>query len=116
MNWSVWEHEKVKAGDRFFMLRVGEGKTGIVAYGDLDSESIEGEDWSGRGRQTFYVWLYPYVIMPLNSELIIPTATLQEAIPNFDWAGGHSGMYLNTRQEEQLMSLWDEAVLAKLKV
>ena len=27
-NWSVWEHEKAKCGDRFFLVRVGEGKTG----------------------------------------------------------------------------------------
>ena len=25
-NWSVWEHEKAKCGDRFFLVRVGEGK------------------------------------------------------------------------------------------
>ena len=27
-NWSVWEHEKAKCSDRFFLVRVGEGKTG----------------------------------------------------------------------------------------
>ena len=27
-NWSVWEHEKAKCGDRFFLVRVGEGKSG----------------------------------------------------------------------------------------
>jgi len=26
LNWSVWEHEKVSCGDRFFMVRCGEGE------------------------------------------------------------------------------------------
>ena len=28
VNRSVWEHEKAKCGDRFFLVRVGEGNTG----------------------------------------------------------------------------------------
>ena len=28
-NWSVWEHEKASLGDRFFMVRCGDGNTGI---------------------------------------------------------------------------------------
>lgn len=49
MNWSVWEHEKAHTGDRFFMVRCGEGKTGICMSGYFISEPYRGEDWSGRG-------------------------------------------------------------------
>ena len=34
-NWSVWEHEKAKCGDRFFLVCVGKGDTGIVMSGVL---------------------------------------------------------------------------------
>ena len=54
-DWSVWEHDKAEHGDRFFMVKVGEGKTGIVMAGYFYSEPYEDEDWSGRGRQTFYI-------------------------------------------------------------
>ena len=29
LNWSIWEYEKASCGDRFYMVRCGEGKTGI---------------------------------------------------------------------------------------
>ena len=52
LNWSVWEHEKVHCGDRFFMLRVGKGKTGVVMSGRIVSDPYHDEDWSGKGRRT----------------------------------------------------------------
>ena len=29
-NWSVWRHKDAHKGDRFFMVRCGEGKTGML--------------------------------------------------------------------------------------
>ena len=37
-NWSVYEWEKAHEGDRFYLVRVGEGKTGIVMSGIFTSE------------------------------------------------------------------------------
>ena len=54
-NWSVWEYEKAKCGDRFYMVRVGEGNTGVVMSGVFDSHPYEAADWSGKGRRTFYM-------------------------------------------------------------
>jgi len=38
MNWGVWEYEKACAGDRFFMVRCGSGKTGICMSGYFSSD------------------------------------------------------------------------------
>ena len=40
-NWSVWDWEHAQACDRFYLVRVGEGNTGIVMKGVLSSEPFE---------------------------------------------------------------------------
>ena len=50
LNWSVWEHDKATYGDRFFLVRCGEGNTGICMSGRFSSYPFKAEDWSGRGR------------------------------------------------------------------
>lgn len=107
-NWSVWEHKKAKKGDRFVMVRCGEGKTGIVMTGIFDSDPYQATDWSGKGRKVFYMDLEPNFIANPEKADIITTAELQEAIPTFNWTGGHSGRLLS---EEQAKSL--EVLLSK---
>lgn len=105
-NWNVWEHDKVEGGDRFFMVKVGEGKTGIVMAGYFDSMPYEDEDWSGRGRQTFYVDLDICEQLDADKVDIITTETLQAKLPNFDWTGGHSGRVLDAESAEKLELMW----------
>ena len=47
-NWSIHEHNKVEDGDRIYMVRCGQGRTGIVMSGTLVGEPYGGEDWAGR--------------------------------------------------------------------
>lgn len=108
MNWSVWEHEKAKAGDRFFMVRCGNGKTGICMSGCFSSNPYQDEDWSGKGRVTFYMDLEPDVMIHPDYLPILKTDELINAIPSFDWKGGHSGRLLDDKSAEKLESLWKE--------
>lgn len=64
-NWSVWEHEKARCGDRFYLVRVGKGNTGIVMSGVFDSHPYEDGDWSGKGRRVFYMDMLPNVILKI---------------------------------------------------
>ncbi len=105
-NWSVWEHEKAKCGDRFFLVRVGDGKTGIVMSGVFDSQPYIGGDWSGRGRLTYYMDMLPNVILDPERASMITTAELTEAIPSFNWRGGHSGQILNQVDAAKLETMW----------
>lgn len=106
-NWSVWDYEKAKVGDRFFMVRVGEGKTGIVMSGTFTSMPYEDEDWSGKGRQTFYMDMEPNVIINPDEAPMLTTAELQEAVPSFDWTSGHSGRILTTKEAIAVEQLWN---------
>lgn len=108
MNWSVWEYEKANEGDRFFMVRCGNGKTGICMSGYFSSEPYQGEDWSGKGRETYYMDLEPDVMIHPEYRPILTTIELVNEIQTFDWTGGHSGRLLDYKSAEKLESLWKE--------
>lgn len=108
LNWSVWDHEKVEYNDRFYMVRVGEGNTGIVMAGKIESEAWEGEDWSGKGRKTFYVDLEIDTILDSDKVPYISTEELMKLLPGFDWTGGHSGRVLSNDMAKKLEVLWNE--------
>ena len=77
LNWSVWEHEKVHCGDRFFMLRVGKGKTGVVMSGKIVSDPYHDEDWSGKERMTYYVNIQPDFLI-VQSEAHTSASTISK--------------------------------------
>lgn len=107
-NWSVWEHEKAKCGDRFFLIRCGDGNTGIVMSGVFDSHPYEAGDWSGKGRRTFYMEMVPNVILNPDEAPMITTAELEKEIPGFQWTGGHSGRILPPEDAKKLEKMWQE--------
>lgn len=114
-NWSVWDHEKAKIGDRFFLVRVGDGKTGIVMSGVFESQPYEAEDWSGKGRRTFYMDMKPNVILDPDIVPMITTNQLQQAIPSFEWTRGHSGRILKVEDARVLEEIWENYIDSHLK-
>lgn len=104
-NWSVYEYQEAQKGDRFVMVRCGEGKTGIVMSGIFNSNPYQDEDWSGKGRKVFYMDMTPNFIANPEEAEIITTTELQAAIPSFDWTGGYSGRLLTEEQAQKLEEL-----------
>lgn len=111
-NWSVYEWEKAHEGDRFFMVRVGEGKTGIVMSGIFISEPYTERDWNRirKTKEIHYMGMQPNLIVNPETMPIITTAQLQEAIPDFVWSKGHSGVLLTENQAQRLEQLFVEYV------
>lgn len=106
-NWSVWDWNEIHEGDRFFGVKVGMyGQTGIIASGTITSEPYKDEDWSGKGRETYYVDFQPEVLLNPDALPIMTCAELEKAIPDFDWAKGHSGLVLNDDQAQKLEEIW----------
>ena len=89
----------------FICMHCGEGKTGVVMSGVFDSNPYPSEDWSGKGRRTYYVDLKPNFIADPERATIITTEKLDEAIGWFDWHGGHSGTFLYEDAEMKLEEL-----------
>jgi len=110
-NWSVWDYDKIHKGDRYYWLKLGPGAVGIVGTGTITSEPYQGEDWSGKGRTTYYVDFKPELLLNPDALPILTSSTLSERIPDFEWDHGHSGLVLNRVQAERLDKLWDSFVL-----
>ena len=105
-DWSVCEWQKARKGDRFFMVRVGEGNTGIFAAGRFTSEPYQGEDWSGKGREVYYMqMMFEAVFHPERSE-IISTEELVRELPHLDWQKGHSGQLVEKEDAVRLELMW----------
>ncbi|MBP5364577.1 MAG: hypothetical protein J6Y82_01465 [Bacteroidales bacterium] len=107
-NWSVWDHDKIHTGDRVFWVKLGFGQVGIVASGSITSEPYQDEDWSGHGRETYYVDFKPDVMINPDTLPILTSQDLTARIPDFDWYRGHSGLVLNEHQAATLESVWHE--------
>ena len=107
-DWSIYEYEKVKNGDQFFLLKVGIGCCGIVAAGTITSDPVVDEDWSGRGRKVYYSDYICDLMVNPETLPILESSVLEDNIPGFDWNGGHSGTVLNDEQTAVLNRLFDK--------
>lgn len=107
-NWSIWEWEDLQIGDELYMIKCGEGNTGIVMHGFFTSDAYEGEDWSGKGRTTYYADFEPDTMIHPDKCRLLTTDALAAAMPDFKWNGGHSGRILNEEYAEKLGKMWAE--------
>ena len=105
MSWSIREWEEARRGDLFFMMRTGDEKAGIVFTGQFITDPYPGDDWAGSTKRRMYVDMIcanavEPGAMPRNT-----ADKLQKAIPEFDWAEGHSGVLLPEAVKEKLLDL-----------
>ena len=109
-DWSVYEWQMAHKGDRFFMVRVGDGNTGIFAAGRFTSEPYKNDDWAGKGREVYYMQMeFEAVFHPERSE-IISTEELECELPHLDWRKGHSGQLLTKEDAVRLELMWRDFV------
>lgn len=107
-NWSVWNWKQVREGDEFFMIKCGEGVTGIVMHGVLSSDPYPDEDWSGKGRKVYYADMKPDTMIHPDKCRLLTTGALGAAMPDFQWNGGHSGRMLPKEYTGKLHEMWNE--------
>lgn len=106
-NWSIHEHDKVEDGDRFYMVRCGQGRTGIVMSGTLVGDPYGGEDWAGRGRKIYYMDMQPdYYVHTDKVPTYVSTEYLLRELPGFDWTGGKAGRVLPAALADKLEDIW----------
>ena len=108
MNWSIYEWEEARRGDIFYMLRVGDNKTGIVFSGLIVSDPYVMDDWAGSSKRRLYVDLVCMNAIIPNDKPMVSLEVLQTAIPEFNWAKGHSGVLLPDSIAEKMVGLLDK--------
>ena len=113
-NWSFNEYEKIQPGDRFYMVRCGEGNVGIVMKGLILTEAYESHDWSPKNRvHIHYADIYQnFTINSFEDVKLLTPDELTKEIPDFNWYGGHSDRLLNEEDAKNLDALWDKYLAA----
>ena len=107
-NWSIWDWEKAKDGDQFYLIKCGEGNTGIVLAGNFCCDPYAGEDWSGKGRPTHYIDMELNCVIHPDKAPMLTTQQLEEAMPEFQWNGGHSGREVPMAYALKLEEMWKD--------
>ena len=106
-NWSIVEHEKAHGGDRFIFIKVGyEKPTGIVGIGNFKSNPYEEEDWSGQGRVIYYMDMEWESVVKPDTDKVLPTSQLIEAIPEVEWTKGKAGVEVTPEIAAKIEALW----------
>lgn len=110
-DWSIWDYQKADIGDKFYMIRTGDGKNGVVMRGTIIGNPYPDEDWSGKGRKVYYIRMnLTNMIHPEKTPLLLTTDELTEAIPDFNWKEGHSGEILSDSQADKLEEVWKDYI------
>lgn len=99
----IRDWEQAGRGDRFFLLRTGEGQTGLFAAGRFASECYLEE---GKHRVLLE---FETIIHPDRAE-IIPTAELARDLPHCDWQSEESGILLDRETAERLELIWRDYI------
>ena len=110
-DWSIYEYDKVKKGDQFFMLKVGTGTCGIVASGEITADPAAGEDWRGTQNIVYYADYCCEIMVNPDKLPIIDSSILEKSITDFNWRGGHSGTVLNELQTAELNRIYRSYLL-----
>jgi hypothetical protein len=108
INWSIYEWEEARIGDMFYMLRVGDDKAGIVFNGMIVSNPYVMDDWAGSSKRRLYVDMACVNPVEPGEKPELTLEKLQSAIPEYDWAKGHSGEQLPDDVADKFIELYNE--------
>lgn len=103
----IYEWEKAKKGDCFYMERLGDEGRGIVFRGQFTSDPYLGEDWAGTSKKRYYVDIDCFDASPADGQPHITVEELKSILPEIIWDKGHSGQLLTEGQAQKLDELWD---------
>ena len=102
LKWPVRDYSDVLYGDRFFVVKVGAGQTGIVMSGVFESNPYQ----VNPGESQYYMDLAPNVMLNPAEVPMLTTQDLQTAIPSVDWTDEQSGRMLSDEDAEKIEALW----------
>lgn len=116
LSWHFSTRKKIGHGDRFYMVRGGEGKTGIVMSGTLQSNPYENEGWKENEHARYSCDLHCECIIDTECAPHISIQDLMEAIPEIDWTNGNDGIILDEKQAFTLEKMWAEYVYKYFRI
>lgn len=109
-NWNIKDYNQARCGDRFFLLRTGEGRTGIVMSGVFDSHPYQIVTPKGKESGAFYIDMHPNVMLNPEKAPMVTTEQLRSTIPTFEWCEQAPRYMLNENEAQEMERLWSDFV------
>jgi hypothetical protein len=106
MDWTITDWKKARRGDVFYMLRTGGNQAGIVFNGQFISDPYPVNSLSGKHDHEMCVDMVCINVVKPGEAPRLSLKELQEAIPEFNWEKGPSGVLLSKKVAQKLASLW----------
>lgn len=111
--WTCASHKKIKIGDQFFMVRLGNEPRGVFASGTVISDAYDADHWDESGKQAKYVDLeFDTILDPTEIYLSIPILDnmVSQITPpkKFNWTPQGSGIEIPKEYVQALINLWSQ--------
>ncbi len=94
MNWSINWPEQIHEGDKYYMIRVGQGQTGIVWYGTFNSEPYKDKDVNDKRRKCWYADIIVREAIKPDSSPLVTIDELHYEYPDVDWENMENGQMI----------------------
>ena len=104
---SIHEWKDAQMGDRFYVIKVGNGSTGVVMSGVFGSHPFVQNGKNG-GRSKHFIELKPNMMLNPNTVPMLTISDLEHTVPDFMWRGGYSGRLLTEKQAAALESRYSQ--------
>lgn len=104
--WSICNYQNVQVGDRFCLLKVGNGNTGIVMTGLIVCMPYKNEKSRSKDGEILYVRMKPDCMIHPDKAHIFSLQQLVSSFPEADWNINKSGLLLNDKEACKFDELW----------
>lgn len=105
--WNIPMPQHVRKGDRFVMLYPEGDKAGIISYGYLESDPVEG---MLKGKPSYFINIFCLAAKLPSAKPIVKLSVLSQTIHDIDWNRIESGSMLTTANSQAIQGLIDSAL------
>jgi hypothetical protein len=104
-SWSTRRRFGFECGQRFYLLLQGAGLRGIIASGEIASDTVGWEEsWRRDGTKEWYIDVKWDAFVPWDKPL--PTPLLKKEAPSTHWHPQGSGSTIKSVDEDVVEELW----------
>jgi len=112
--WSVISHKKIKAGDRAFLMRLGQEPKGIMGAGFVTSDPFLSPHWNGSGKLVNRVMIdFEMILNPKEEPLLKLDLLKQGNLGKVNWTPQSSGVEINPEVTDELEALWFDFLITQ---
>ncbi|MBN2892968.1 MAG: HNH endonuclease [Bacteroidales bacterium] len=106
LKWSCISHNKVRPGDRAFLIRLGVNPKGLIGSGKVISEPFLSPHWGDKDKDVHRVLIEFDVLIDAEKEQILLLENLKNKLKNQNWTPQSSGISIKNEIIPELEKEW----------